>query len=229
MSHRETILVIASDPWTRETVGQALTAEGYGLAEATTGAQAVEAALTRRPDLLILEPELPDREGIDFIRDFRAWSPTLILVLSGRTQEATKIETLDAGADDYLDKPCGLGELLARVRALLRRRPAAGQPSEAVIRFGEWRIDLATQVVSRQGTPLHLTPIEYRLLVHLAANPHRVLPHHQLLSHIWGEKAADKHQYLRVYMGQLRQKIEANPAEPHHLLTEVGVGYRFQP
>jgi two-component system, OmpR family, KDP operon response regulator KdpE len=149
-------------------------------------------------------------------------------VLSARTEERIKVEALDAGADDYLTKPFGVAELLARVRVLLRRPQRAEQILEPKIRFGDLEINCVHRTVERAGKPLHLTQIEYRLLVFLAANPGRVLTHHHLLTQIWGGQAADNHQYLRVYVGHLRQKIEQDTARPRHILTEIGVGYRFE-
>ena len=229
MNTPESILLVEDDSQIREFVSIALESEGYEVHEACTASHGAAQAASIRPALLILDLGLPDRDGQSFIQDFRAWSSTPILVLSARTQESEKVKALDAGADDFLSKPFGVSELLARVRALLRRRQH--QPLEAapIIQFGDFRIDCVRRVVTRRGEPLHLTQIEYRLLVFLAANPGRVFTHRQLLLQVWGGHAVDNHQYLRVYVGHLRQKIEANPAQPEHILTEIGVGYRFQP
>lgn len=229
MSDSKTILLVEDERQMREAVATALECEGFAVCEAASASQAAVEAAARRPDVVILDLGLPDRDGIDFIRDYRAWSPTPILVLSARTQEKSKVEALDAGADDYLTKPFGIAELLARVRVLLRRGQAMPAAPEPRIRFGDYEINCVTRVVERAGEALHLTQIEYRLLVFLAANPGRVMTHHHLLTHIWGAKAADNHQYLRVYVGHLRQKIETSPACPRHILTEIGVGYRFEP
>jgi len=175
---------------------------------------------------------LPDGDGVSLIRDVRGWSAVPIIVLSARTDEADKIAALDAGADDYLTKPFGTGELLARVRANLRRPRAAGgngseEPPEALFRFGEIELDRAARLVRRSGVEVHLTPTEYRLLSVLVANAGRVLTQRQLLREVWGPSHSDQSHYLRIYMGHLRQKLEADPAQPRHLLTETAVGYRL--
>jgi two-component system KDP operon response regulator KdpE len=171
---------------------------------------------------------LPDGDGIDLIRDVRSWSPVPIIVLSARGAESDKILALDTGADDYLVKPFGTGELLARVRAL-RRRQAKEAENTSVLTFGDVRIDLERRVVERSGAPLHLTPLEYRLLVHLCSHPNRVLTHLQLLKAVWGPSHTTDTPYLRVFMGGLRKKVEVDPSQPRHLVTETGVGYRFIP
>lgn len=227
MSEAEIILLVEDERQIREIVASALESEGFTVVEARTAGHAAVEAGTRRPDLVILDLGLPDRDGIDFIRDYRVWSSVPILILSARTQESSKVDALDAGADDYLAKPFGMAEMLARVRALLRRRQP-DQSAAPILRFGEFSIDCVRRVVERRGEPLRLTQIEYRLLVFLAANPGRVLTHRQLLAQVWGGQAVENHQYLRVYVGHLRQKIEDNPAQPRHILTEIGVGYRFQ-
>lgn len=229
MSASDTILLIEDDGQIREFVSIALEAEGYAVHAADTASEGAVLAGAIRPALLILDLGLPDRDGQEFIHDFRAWSSAPILILSARTQETEKVKALDAGADDFLGKPFGVSELLARVRALLRRRLQEHHEAAPVIEFGDIRIDCVRRTVSDKGTKLHLTQIEYRLLIFLAANPGRVFTHRQLLMQVWGSHAVDNHQYLRVYVGHLRQKIEQNPAQPRHLLTEMGVGYRFQP
>ena len=189
----------------------------------------IEAGL-RKPDLLILDLGLPDGNGIDLIRDLRGWSDVPVLILSARSQEADKIAALDAGADDYLTKPFGVGELLARVRANLRRpRADAGgaDAASAVFSFGEVEVDRQARIVRRQGAEVHLTPIEYRLLSVLMAHAGRVLTHRHLLREVWGPSHAEQSHYLRIYMGHLRQKLEQDPAQPRHLLTETAVGYRL--
>jgi two-component system KDP operon response regulator KdpE len=229
MNDTKTILVIEDERQIREAVATALECEGFTVFEAGTVSYATAEAAARRPDLVILDLGLPDRDGLHFIRDYRAWSQIPILVLSARTEESVKVDALDAGADDYLSKPFGVAELLARVRVLLRRPQIREQISEPTIRFGDFEINCINRVVERSGQPLHLTQIEYRLLVFLAANPGRVLTHRHLLTQIWGGQAADNNQYLRVYVGHLRQKIEEDTACPRHILTELGVGYRFEP
>ncbi len=228
-----TVVVIEDEPQIRRFVRSALEAEGWLVHEADTAKKGLTEAGTRKPDLLVLDLGLPDGDGLDVIRDVRGWSAVPIIVLSARSDEADKIAALDAGADDYLTKPFGVGELLARVRANLRRpRAAAGDGSGAeeadpVFRFGEVEVDRQARLVRRGGAEVHLTPIEYRLLSVLMANAGRVLTHRQLLREVWGPSHADQSHYLRIYMGHLRQKLEADPAQPQHLLTETAVGYRL--
>lgn len=182
---------------------------------------------TRKPDMVVLDLGLPDGDGADFIRDLRAWSDIPVIVLSARTSEADKVAALDAGADDYLVKPFGTAELMARVRAQLRRRTRAGKQGKATCEFGRIRVDLARRMVERDGVAVHLTPIEYRLLTCLIANPDSVLTHRQLLRQVWGPSHTEDSHYVRVYMGHLRKKVEDDPSQPRHILTEAGVGYRF--
>ncbi|MBP8308981.1 MAG: two-component system response regulator KdpE [Burkholderiaceae bacterium] len=226
-----TILVVEDEKEIRRFVRMSLELEGFAVFEADGVRRGLIEAASRRPDLVVLDLGLPDGDGLDLIRDLRTWSQAPILVLSARTTEDDKIAALDAGADDYLVKPFGTGELLARVRAHLRRK--ATLPGDAagtsVLSFGEMRIDLARRTVERAGQPLHLTPHEYRLLTHLAAHPHCVLTHRQLLIAVWGPNHTEDTHYVRVYMGHLRRKIEVDPSQPRHLLTEVGIGYRFVP
>lgn len=226
---RSKVLVIEDESDIRRFVRLALESEGHEVAEAETLKRGLIDAGTRRPDLVVLDLGLPDGDGVDFIRDFRGWSAAPVVVLSARSGEADKIAALDAGADDYLVKPFGVGELLARVRAQLRRRQGAAAAAESVQAFGDVRIDRAKRLVERGGQPLHLTPIEYRLLTLLAAQPERVLTHTQLLKEVWGPGHAEDVHYVRVHMGNLRKKIEADPSRPRWLLTEAGVGYRFVP
>ena len=178
---------------------------------------------------MILDLGLPDRDGIEVIRDLRSWSDVPVIILSARSNEDDKISALDAGADDYLTKPFGVGELLARTRAMLRRRARAGDATAPVVTFGGVRVDLSRRTVQRNGESVHLTPIEYRLLGVLLANAGRVLTHRQLLKEVWGPSYTESNHYLRIYVGHLREKLEADPAQPQHILTETGVGYRFQP
>ncbi len=228
-------VVIEDEPQIRRFVRAALEAEGWQVHEADTIKKGLTEAGTRKPDLLVLDLGLPDGDGLELIRDVRGWSGVPIMVLSARADEADKIAALDAGADDYLTKPFGVGELLARVRANLRRPRAA--PGEGAIdavgevdplfRFGEVEVDRQARIVRRSGTEVHLTPIEYRLLTVLIANVGRVLTHRQLLREVWGPAHAEQSHYLRIYMGHLRQKLEADPAQPRHFLTETAVGYRL--
>jgi len=229
------VILIEDEIQIRRFVRAALEADGWQVFEADTARRGLADAGTRKPDLLIVDLGLPDGDGIDVIRDVRGWSNVPIIVLSARTNEADKIAALDAGADDYLTKPFGLGELMARVRANLRRPRTVsnetandlGNEGDAVFRFGEVEVDRSKRLVRSKGAEVHLTPIEYRLLTVLVANVGRVMTHRQLLREVWGPSHADQSHYLRIYMGHLRQKLEADPAQPRHLLTESGVGYRL--
>jgi two-component system KDP operon response regulator KdpE len=226
-----TVVVIEDEPQIRRFVRAALEAEGWQVHEADTAARGLADAGTRKPDLLVVDLGLPDGDGLDLIRDVRGWSNVPIVVLSARADESDKIAALDAGADDYLTKPFGVGELLARVRANLRR-PRAGQESAGaeglpVFHFGEIEVNRQTRIVRRAGAEVHLTPIEYRLLTTLIANAGRVMTHKQLLRTVWGPAHSEQSHYLRIYMGHLRQKLEIDPAQPRHLLTETAVGYRL--
>ena len=226
----ETVVVVVEDErQIRRFVRTALEEDGCQVHEAETASRGLTEAGTRKPDLVILDLGLPDRDGVDFIRDLRSWSSVPVIVLSARSGEEDKIAALDAGADDYLTKPFGVGELRARVRALLRRRGLQGEGSGQVVEFGAARMDLISRVVTRGGEEVRLTPIEYRLLAYLVANAGKVLTHRQLLREVWGPSHGDSPHYLRVYMGNLRKKLEADPARPRHLLTESGLGYRFKP
>ena len=222
------ILVVEDEAELRRFVALSLGREGFDVHEAGNLERALIEAASRRPDLVLLDLGLPDGDGVDVVRDLRTWSQVPVVVLSARGDERDKIEALDAGADDYLIKPFGVGELLARVRAHLRRR-IGQRPEQAVIEFGAIRIDIGARSVRSGGEPVRLTPIEYRLLTHLATHPHAVLTHRQLLNAVWGPNHSQDTHYLRVYMGQLRKKIEADPAQPVHLVTETGIGYRFVP
>ena len=227
------VVVIEDEPQIRRFVRTALEAEGWLVHEADTAQKGLAQAGTRKPDLLVLDLGLPDGDGLDVIRDIRGWSSVPIIVLSARSDERDKIAALDAGADDYLTKPFGVGELLARVRANLRRprvataNGGASDEPDPVVRFGEVEVNRQARVVQRKGTDVHLTPIEYRLLSVLIANAGRVLTHRQLLREVWGPSHAEQSHYLRIYMGHLRQKLEVDPTQPVHLLTETAVGYRL--
>ena len=201
---------------------------GYRLVEAETGTEGLQAAETRRPDLVILDLGLPDLDGLEIIRRLREWSAVPILVLSARGQEADKIAALDAGADDYVSKPFGVGELLARMRVCLRHaeRTVRGV-EEGSFTTGDLHVDFPHRRVTVKGQAVHLTPIEYRLLTTLIRHAGKVLTHQQLLREVWGRPYADQPHYLHVFMNQLRRKIEPDSARPRHLLTEPGVGYRL--
>jgi len=224
---RARILIVEDEAEIRRFVRLSLEAEGHEVHEADGVKRGLIEAGTRRPDLVVLDLGLPDGDGVDLIRDLRQWSAVPVIVLSARGGESDKISALDAGADDYLVKPFGAGELMARVRAQLRRHQQQTATGETTIAFGDVSVDLVRRVVERQGEPLHLTPIEYKLLTHLASQPDRVITHQQLLKAVWGPgHAADTH-YVRVHMANLRKKVEARPSMPAHLLTEAGIGYRF--
>ena len=223
------VLLIEDEKQIRRFVRLAVEEEGCSVSEAETMQQGLIEAGLRKPDLLVLDLGLPDGNGIDLIRDLRGWSEVPVLILSARTQENDKIDALDAGADDYLTKPFSVGELRARVRALLRRRARSGEGATPLVEFGEVKVDLSRRVVSRAGAEVHLTPIEYRLLATLLGHPGKVLTQRNLLREIWGPSYIESSHYLRVYVGHLRQKLEIDPTQPSHFLTETGVGYRFQP
>jgi len=221
------ILIVEDDADIRRFVRMALESEGHEAFEADSIKRGLIEAGTRRPELIVVDLGLPDGDGIDLIRDLRGWSASPVIVLSARSSETDKIAALDAGADDYLVKPFGAGELMARVRAQLRRQMPQGGAGEPLIRFGDVCIDLTRRVVERNGKPLHLTPIEYRLLTYLAAQPDRVVTHRQLLKVVWGPGHGEDTHYVRVHMANLRKKIEAEASMPRHLITEAGIGYRF--
>ena len=223
------VLIIEDEKQIRRFVRVAVEAEACQVVEAETIAQGLLEAGTRKPDLLILDLGLPDGNGIELIHDLRCWSDVPVLILSARSQENDKIDALDAGADDYLTKPFSVGELRARVRALLRRRARSGEAASPLVEFGNIAVDLSRRLVSRGGEPVHLTPIEYRLLSTLLGQPGKVLTQRNLLREIWGPSYIESSHYLRVYVGHLRQKLEDDPTQPKHFLTETGVGYRFQP
>ncbi|QTC00273.1 response regulator [Alcaligenes sp. SORT26] len=223
------ILIVEDESNIRRFVRIALEQEGMSVIEASTLAQARMDAATRRPDLMIVDLGLPDGDGKDLIRDLRSWVYSPILVLSARDREEEKVAALNAGADDYLVKPFGVPELLARIRALLRRSQLVPnvQTASSRVRFGRVSVDLASHEVMRDGEAVHLTPIEFRLLTALIRGHGKVLTHQHLLHETWGAAYSDRPHYLRVYMMQLRQKLEQDAAQPKHLLTELQVGYRL--
>ena len=228
MSERShTIILIEDEKPIRHFLGSALQEAGFQFFEAETGKQGLIDAATRKPDMIILDLGLPDMDGIEVIRQLRAWSDIPILILSARSREAEKVMALDAGADDYLTKPFGIAECLARVRVLLRRRQVSNTLAQSVFEFGAIRVDLAKRTVEKAGEHIHLTPIEYRLLVTLIRHAGKVLTHRELLKEVWGPSYTESNQYVRIYMGYLRQKLEDDPAQPRHILTETGVGYRL--
>jgi len=223
------ILVVEDEPQMRRFLRTALTAQGFRLVEAGTAREALVAATTQPPEVVLLDLGLPDGDGIDLARQMRELSRVPIIVISARGREDDKVAALDAGADDYLTKPFGLGELLARIRVALRHAAEAVSPSgTTALDVGPLHIDLARREVAIDGGEIHLTPIEYKLLVFLARNAGKVLIHRQILKEVWGPAYTSQTQYLRVFMAQLRRKIESDPARPRLLLTEPGVGYRMR-
>lgn len=218
------VLVLEDEPQIRGMLCQSLVAESLQAHGAGSLAQARDALAGEAFQLAIVDLGLPDGSGQDFIQELRAWSTMPVLVLSARTQERDKIAALDAGADDYLTKPFARGELLARVRALLRRGGADAQP---ILSFGEVRVDFIHRQVWRNGEEVHLTPIEFQLLSVMIAGQGKVLTHRHLLREVWGGAYVDSPHYLRIYVGHLRQKLEIDSARPKHFITETGTGYRF--
>ncbi len=222
------LVLIEDDKEIRRFLHSALGASGFQVWPAETAERGLIEAATRQPELIILDLGLPDRDGLDVIRDLRAWTLIPILILSARGEEAQKVAALDAGADDYLTKPFGVPELLARLRALLRRVVRLEDGGKALVEFGNLRIDLVHRTVTRADQAVHLTPIEYRMLTVLLTHAGRVLTHRQLLKEVWGPSHVDRIHYLRVFMAGLRRKLEDEPARPQHLLTVSGVGYRLE-
>jgi two-component system, OmpR family, KDP operon response regulator KdpE len=222
------VLLIEDEPQMRRFLRAALGNESYRLVEAATARDGLAQAAGRNPDIILLDLGLPDGDGIDLTRRLREWSGTPIIVISARGQERDKVAALDAGADDYLTKPFGVGELLARMRVALRHAArAAGGPEEPVFTTGELRVDLEHRRVFVAALEVHLTPTEYRLLVALVHHAGKVLTHRHLLREVWGAHATSQTPSLRVHMAQLRHKLERDAAQPRYLLTEPGVGYRL--
>ena len=222
-----TVLVIEDEPQMRRFLKASLEAHDYRLVEAVTAREGLAQAAGRNPDAILLDLGLPDLDGIELTRRLREWSRIPVIVISARGREQDKIAALDAGADDYLTKPFGLGELLARLRVALRRVAANGG-AEPVLVIGDLKVDLGARLVYRGGQEVHLTPIEYKLLATLARHAGKVLTHRMLLKEVWGPNAVEHTHYVRVYMTQLRHKLEDDPSRPRYLLTESGVGYRLR-
>lgn len=223
---RPTILIVEDEPDIRRFLRAAFGAEGYRVVESATGRRGSIDAGMHKPDLAIVDLGLPDVDGIEVIRSIREWSPMPIIVLSARVQERAKIEALDSGADDYVTKPFGIAELLARVRAALRHAVRSGSGA-SMLQFGNAVVDLEKRRASRDGAEIRLTPIEFRLVAALAKHLGMVVSHRQLLTEVWGPTHAGDTHYLRIYMKQLRDKFEADPVRPRHFVTETGVGYRL--
>lgn len=225
-----TILLIEDERQMRRFLRVTLQSEKYGVLEAETAADGLSQAATRNPDIVLLDLGLPDMDGLEAIEKLREWSVVPVIVISAREQEGDKIKALDGGADDYLTKPFGAGELLARIRAALRHAaPKSQDQGEAVFVAEELRIDFLKRQVYCGTREVHLTPIEYRLLTVLVRNAGRVMTHRQILKEVWGPPYVEQTHYLRVFMNQLRKKIEADSTRPHFLLNEPGIGYRFKP
>lgn len=221
------ILVIEDEQPIRKFLRVSLEAHGYRMHEAVTAAQGLQAAAAEPPDAVILDLGLPDQDGLAVLARLREWSRVPVIVLSARGREADKVLALDSGADDYLTKPFGVDELLARLRVALRHAQATTQADDAEFTVGELRVNLATRRVFVGAGEVHLTPTEYRLLTVLVRHAGKVVTHRQLLREVWGPDSVEENQYLRVYLGQLRRKIERDPTRPRYLLTELGVGYRL--
>ena len=224
-----TVLLIEDEPEIRRFLRTTLPEHGFKFSEAVTGQDGLAQAKARNPDLILLDLGLPDLEGTEVIKRLREWTPTPIIVLSARDQEQVKVAALDLGADDYVTKPFGVNELLARMRATLRQMARASvEQGDPVFTTGPLRVDLGRRQVFVSDEEVHLTPIEYKLLTTLVRYAGKVVTHRQLLKEVWGPLHVDEGHYLRVYMRQLRNKLEANPAQPQYLLTELGVGYRLR-
>jgi two-component system KDP operon response regulator KdpE len=219
------VLIVEDEPEIQRFIRTSLDAAGYRAVESSSGERGVIDAGTHKPDLAIVDLALPGIDGLEVIRKIRSWSAMPIIVLSARVQERSKVEALDAGADDYVTKPFGIGELLARVRVALRR--AWRPPSAEVLKLGSVWVDFEKHRVTRDGTEIHLTPLEFRILARLAKSLGSVVTHQQLLSEVWGPAHSRNTHYLRVYMKQLREKLEDDTVQPRYLVTEVGVGYRL--
>lgn len=222
------VLLIEDEPQMRRFLRVALENESYNLVEALTARDGLTQAAGRNPDIILLDLGLPDSDGIDLTRRIREWARTPIVVISARGQERDKVAALDAGADDYLTKPFGVGELLARMRVALRHARTAGQPDEPVFANGELRVDLEHRRVFVGEREIHLTPTEYKLLTTMVRHAGKVLTHRQLLQEVWGARTVTQTPALRVHMAQLRHKLEQDSAQPQYLLTEPGVGYRLR-
>jgi two-component system KDP operon response regulator KdpE len=222
------VLLVEDELPIRKFLGASLASAGYRLEEAATGHEALKKASQQPPDLVILDLGLPDMDGQQVLQRLREWLAVPIIILSARDQEQQKITALDHGADDYLTKPFSTGELLARLRAALRHAASVGdEPGATTFEVGDLKVDLAARRVFANGSEVHLTPIEYKLLTTLVHSAGKVLTHRQLLKDVWGPQQVQETHYLRVFMANLRRKLEADPAQPRYLLTEQGVGYRL--
>lgn len=222
------VLVVDDEPQIVRALRINLSARGYEVLTAFDGATALRLAADGKPDVVVLDLGLPDMDGTEVIAGLRGWTTLPIIVLSARTDSSDKVDALDAGADDYVTKPFGMDELLARLRAAVRRSAVAGPEDEPVVKTGSFTVDLAAKRVLRDGAEVHLTPTEWGLLEVLARNAGKLVAQKQLLRDVWGPAYEKETHYLRVYLAQLRRKLEPEPARPRHLLTEPGMGYRFE-
>lgn len=222
-----TVLVVDDEPQIRRALSTNLRAREFEVVLAGTGRAALQLAADRRPDLVLLDVGLPDLSGIEVVHGLRGWTDVPIIMLTVRSEEADKVEALDAGADDYVTKPFGMNELLARMRVALRRTTAGGEEEVPVVVAGRLRFDLADKRVQRDGEDVHLTPTEWELVEHLVRHRDRLVTQRQLLTGVWGPSFDDESGYLRVHMANVRRKLEADPSHPHHFKTEPGMGYRF--
>lgn len=227
MNIQPTILVIDDEPQILRALKTILGSKQFNVITANRGEDGLALAATQKPDLIILDLSLPDMSGMEVCAQIREWSQTPIIILSVRDRESDKVTALDLGADDYLTKPFGIEELLARIRVALRHSIRDGNPQQSVITTGPIEIDLVKHIVSRNGIEVKLTATEFKVLAYIASHADRVLTHQAILSHVWDFADSDRVEYLRVYIGQIRKKLEANPEEPEYIITEPGVGYRF--
>ncbi|BAW05329.1 response regulator [Nocardia seriolae] len=222
------VLVVDDEPQILRALRINLSVRGYAVTTASNGAAALRAAAEKHPDVIILDLGLPDMDGIEVLAGLRGWSTAPVIVLSARTDSSDKVEALDAGADDYVTKPFGMDELLARLRAAVRRSANTADAAEPIIETGSFTVDLAAKKVVRHGHDVHLTPTEWGVLEMLVRNKGKLVGRRELLREVWGPSYATETHYLRVYLAQLRRKLEDDPSQPKHLLTEAGMGYRFQ-
>jgi len=231
MNDKQRILVVDDEPQITRVLRRGLMTHGYDVSVAPDGRSALQLFADWPPDLVVTDLSMPNMDGLELCRKLRSFSQLPIIVLSVRGEERTKVEALDAGADDYVTKPFGIDELLARIRAALRRAPSADADDSTphLIEAGDFRVDLETRVVNVQGREVHLTPKEYELLVYLLRHHGKVLTHRTLLGAVWGGDSVEQTEYLRVFVGQLRKKIEPDPSKPRYILTEPWIGYRFDP
>lgn len=231
MSDKQRILIVDDEPQITRVLRRSLTTHGYDVRVASDGLAALQTFGDWPPDLVVTDLSMPNTDGLQLCRNLRAISQLPIIVLSVRGEEGTKVEALDAGADDYVTKPFGMDELLARIRAALRREQAAKADDalSPILEVGDFRLDLENRNVAVKETKVHLTPKEYDLMVYLLSHPGKVLTHRTLLTAIWGGQSVEQTEYLRVFVGQLRKKIEPQPATPRYILTEPWIGYRFDP